>query len=106
MTAQVGAKLVVLNLSQQSDSADLLGGFRPVEAGEAFRPLAARLPQLLFRTYPKAEQHNQKFVAHLAKLTSARKWARLLEAFRLAIAKVLPPRPLSAVVPAAASCCC
>ena len=36
---QVGTKLVVLNLSQQTDSADLLGGFQPVDASHALLPL-------------------------------------------------------------------
>ena len=36
---QVGAQLVVLNLSQQTDSGDLLGGFRPVQPAEAVLPL-------------------------------------------------------------------
>ena len=36
---QVGIKLVVLNLSQQTDSADLLGGFQPVDPSHALLPL-------------------------------------------------------------------
>lgn len=39
MAFQAGAHLVVLNLSQQTDSSDLLGGFRPVEARDALAPL-------------------------------------------------------------------
>ena len=40
---QVGAPLVVLNLGQQTDSSDLLGGFRPVQPRDALLPLLARL---------------------------------------------------------------
>ncbi len=32
---QVGATLRVLNLSQQSDSSDLMGGFKPVDPGSS-----------------------------------------------------------------------
>ena len=39
----MGAPLVVLNLSQQTDSSDLLGGFRPVQPRDALLPLLARL---------------------------------------------------------------
>ncbi len=39
---QVGTNLVVLNLSQQTDSADLLGGFQPVEPRHALLPLLDR----------------------------------------------------------------
>jgi midasin len=34
-----GAKLVVLNMSQQTDSGDLLGGFKPIDPADALRPL-------------------------------------------------------------------
>lgn len=44
---QTGAKLVVLNLSQQTDSADLLGGFMPLDPQEALLPL---LPGLQVRS--------------------------------------------------------
>lgn len=44
---QVGAKLVVLNLSQQTDSGDLLGGFRPVQPAEAVLPLLDRFADLV-----------------------------------------------------------
>ncbi len=37
--SQVGTKLVALNLSQQTDSADLLGGFQPVDPSHALLPL-------------------------------------------------------------------
>ncbi len=53
---QAGAKLVVLNLSQQTDSSDLLGGFRPVQPRDALLPLLARLqarPRVL-GFWPKA----------------------------------------------------
>lgn len=44
---QVGAKLVVLNLSQQTDSGDLLGGFRPVQPAEAVLPLLDKFADLV-----------------------------------------------------------
>lgn len=43
----MGAKLVVLNLSQQTDSSDLLGGFRPVQPAEAVLPLLDRFADLV-----------------------------------------------------------
>ena len=44
---QVGAKLVVLNLSQQTDSSDLLGGFKPVQPAEAVLHLLDRFSHLV-----------------------------------------------------------
>ena len=46
-------RLVVLNLSQGTDSADLLGGFRPVEARDALAPLLPAFNDLVPRTFPK-----------------------------------------------------
>ncbi len=38
---------MVLNLSQQTDSSDLLGGFRPVQPAEAVLPLLDRFADLV-----------------------------------------------------------
>ena len=48
-----GARLVVVNLSTQSDSADLLGGFKPREAGTLCYPLVATFSQLFADTFPR-----------------------------------------------------
>jgi hypothetical protein len=39
VAALSGATLVAFNLSQQTDSSDLLGGFKPVDARDALLPL-------------------------------------------------------------------
>ena len=46
---QVGARLTVLNLNQQTDSADLLGGFKPTEPGGTLQPLLATFQDLVRR---------------------------------------------------------
>jgi midasin len=48
-----GANLVALNMSQQTDSSDLLGGFKPVGVGEALLPLLEPFGELLRRTWKK-----------------------------------------------------
>ena len=87
---QVGASLVVLNLSQQTDSADLLGGFRPVQPAEAFRPLLARFAPLFAATFSKGS--NEAFLARTSKFSQRGKWQSLLQAFKSALAKVKFPR--------------
>ena len=77
---------MVLNLSQQTDSADLLGGFRPVQARDAVLPLLDRLCDLVQRTWTHGR--NADFVARVAKLGQRRKWGALLAAMRTAISKV------------------
>jgi len=84
--AQVGARLVVLNLSQQTDSSDLLGGFRPVEARAALAPLLARFQELVADTWTRGR--NAEFLARVARVAERRKWPQLLAAFRSALRKV------------------
>jgi midasin len=47
----VGAKLMAFNMSQQTDSSDLLGGYKPVGVGEALLPLLEPFGELLRRTW-------------------------------------------------------
>jgi midasin len=82
----VGARLVVLNLSQQTDSSDLLGGFRPVEARAALAPLLAQFQELVADTWTRGR--NAEFLARVARVAERRKWPQLLAAFRSALRKV------------------
>lgn len=84
--------MVALNLSQQTDSADLLGGFRPVQPAEAMLPLASHFQELFSSTFTRGD--NAAFMARTAKLARRSKWGPLLQAFQAAIAKVkLSPCP-------------
>ena len=77
---------MVLNLSQQTDSSDLLGGFRPVEARAALAPLLARFQELVADTWTRGR--NAEFLARVARVAERRKWPQLLAAFRSALRKV------------------
>ena len=83
---QVGAKLVVLNLSQQTDSSDLIGGFKPVEPRDALFPLLEIFQRLIRRTWTKG--NNEDFLERVTKYAQRRKWGALLKAFQAAVAKV------------------
>lgn len=83
---QVGAKLVVLNLSQQTDSGDLLGGFRPVQPADAVLPLLDRFGDLVRRTWWRG--NNEEFLGRVARLAEKRRWGQLVKAFRTALDKV------------------
>ncbi|KAB8209997.1 hypothetical protein BDV34DRAFT_209809 [Aspergillus parasiticus] len=69
-------KLTVVNLSQQSESSDLLGGFKPVNIRTMAVPMLDEF------------NANQKFLSSVAKSVAAGNWARLVhlwhEAVRLA----------------------
>lgn len=60
----LGQELVVINMNQQSDSADLLGGFKPVDMKFIVAPLRKEFENL-FRSYFNVEQ-NKKFLGHIA----------------------------------------
>ncbi len=65
-----GARLVVVNMSTQSDSADLLGGFKPREAGTLCLPLLAAFAQLFADTFPR--EQNSEFAARVVRGPAAR----------------------------------
>lgn len=84
---QVGATLRVLNLSQQSDSSDLMGGFRPIDPATTVLPLLDPLPGLLQATWPKGD--HGPFLQRLQQYAARGKWAALLTALAAAGDKAL-----------------
>lgn len=64
--------LVVVNLSQQSDSSDLLGGFKPVEGRILAMPLKETFDNLFERTF--SVKKNQKFLEMVRKTFVHQKW--------------------------------
>ena len=92
VVVQVGAKLVVLNLSQQTDSSDLIGGFKPVEPRDALLPLLDTFQRLVRQTWSKG--NNEDFLGRVNKYAQRQKWASLLKAFQTAVQKVSKTAPL------------
>lgn len=78
--------LLEQNMSQQSDSADFLGGFKPVELRAICTPLLQAFNRLFSRTFPA--QANSEYLRRVQKLAENKKWAHLLHAFRMAVGKV------------------
>ncbi|KAL1883672.1 AAA ATPase midasin [Paecilomyces lecythidis] len=79
-------KLTVVNLSQQSESTDLLGGFKPVNIRSMAVPMLDDFSQLFEMTF--SAKKNQKFLSSVAKSVAAGNWTRLVtlwhEAVRMA----------------------
>ena len=88
LASQVGRTLVVVNLNQQSDTADLIGGFKPVEV----RQLAQLLLDSLFHLLPKvtSKNRNQTFLNSCKERFEARKWRALGKLLAQAVALVEP----------------
>ncbi|PWY89383.1 midasin [Aspergillus sclerotioniger CBS 115572] len=79
-------KLTVVNLSQQSESTDLLGGFKPVNIRTMAVPMHDEFVSLFELTF--SAKKNQKFLQSVGKSVAAGNWVRLVnlwhEAVRLA----------------------
>eukprot|EP00850_Spirogloea_muscicola_P002909 SM000011S19087 [mRNA] locus=s11:783175:828718:+ [translate_table: standard] len=85
LARQANVPLTIVNMSQQSDSADLLGGFKPIESQALCGPLLDTFNRLFRRTF--SYQHNHDFLARLQKFAEKSRWAHLLKAFDLAMEK-------------------
>ncbi|KAL4739308.1 hypothetical protein BDV11DRAFT_170222 [Aspergillus similis] len=86
LAALMRQKLTVVNLSQQSESTDLLGGFKPVNIRTMAIPLFDEFNSLFELTF--SAKKNQKFLSSIAKNVAGGNWVRLVnhwhEAVRLA----------------------
>ncbi|WAR08077.1 MDN1-like protein [Mya arenaria] len=72
LAQQLGHKLHVINMNQQSDSADLLGGFKPVDVRHIIKPFYEDFELLFCKTFSRKQ--NAKFLGHLQECFGKRKW--------------------------------
>ncbi|RIA85786.1 P-loop containing nucleoside triphosphate hydrolase protein [Glomus cerebriforme] len=75
--------LLVVNLSQQSDSSDLLGGFKPVDAKVLASPLKEEFDKLFERTF--SIRRNSRFLETVRKVYVANKYDKFVSLMRQAI---------------------
>ncbi|KAL5579519.1 hypothetical protein UlMin_011961 [Ulmus minor] len=80
LALRLGQKLTVLNLSQQSDIADLLGGFKPIDAQFICFPLFKEFEDLFSKTF--SVEANKKFLFRLQKHLIDKEWKMLLKGFQ------------------------
>jgi midasin len=69
--------LTVINLSTQTESADLLGGFRPVDAAIPARHLHAKFLDLFRRSFSRKK--NEKYEEELRRAMVGSRWKRVAE---------------------------
>ena len=69
---QIGKKLVVQNLSQQSDSTDLLGGFKPIEVRSLCVPLKNEFDNLFPKTFSR--KSNESFIEKVNVSYASQDW--------------------------------
>jgi midasin len=77
----LGHKLVAVNLSQQSEVGDLLGGFKPVNVRNLAIPLKDEFDELFASTGISASK-NQKYIEQLAKCIAKSQWNKASKLWR------------------------
>ncbi|KAJ4363471.1 AAA ATPase midasin [Neocucurbitaria cava] len=86
LAEQLGRKLVAFNLSQQSESGDLLGGFKPVNVRSLVIPLKDEFDDLFDMTFSRKK--NLRFVEMLGKRAAKGEWKRVCTLWREALKMV------------------
>lgn len=74
LAESMGHKLVVVNLSQQSEVGDLLGGFKPVNARTLAMPLKEEFEDLFSATGISTEK-NEKYLKRISSSIARSRWA-------------------------------
>ncbi|KAK1598724.1 ATPase [Colletotrichum navitas] len=77
----LGHKLVAINLSQQSEAGDLLGGFKPVNVRSLAVPLKEEFEDLFSATGISTTK-NQKYLEQLGKCFAKGQWAKAVKLWR------------------------
>ncbi|KAF2258858.1 midasin [Lojkania enalia] len=88
---QLGRKLVPFNLSQQSDSGDLLGGYKPVNVRNLVIPLKDEFDDLFDSTFSRKK--NVRFLEMLGKRVAKGEWKRVCILWREALKMVAAVQP-------------
>ena len=83
MAKLVGQKITVINMSQQSDSSDLLGGFKPMDSQTYVTPVKEEFDRLFAATF--SVKSNAAFIQSISKAYIKKKWSTLLQGFTNAI---------------------
>lgn len=86
MADELGKKLVPFNLSQQSESGDLLGGFKPVNVRSLIVPLKDEFDDLFGSTF--SLRKNQQFLDMLGRCVAKGQWSRVCRLWREALGMV------------------
>ncbi|CAN9315252.1 unnamed protein product [Alternaria alternata] len=86
LAEQLGRKLVAFNLSQQSESGDLLGGFKPVNVRSLVIPLKDEFDEIFDTTFSRKK--NLRFMEMLGKRVARGEWKRVCALWREALKMV------------------
>ncbi|XP_051581140.1 midasin isoform X2 [Myxocyprinus asiaticus] len=95
LAGMTGHKLRVINMNQQSDTADLLGGYKPVDHKLILLPLREAFEDLFSQTYSRKQ--NLTFLGHVQTCFRGKRWQDLLKLMdhvcKSALTKELQDKP-------------
>ncbi|XP_072559009.1 midasin isoform X3 [Paramormyrops kingsleyae] len=95
-----GHRLRVVNMNQQSDTADLLGGYKPVDHKLILLPLREAFEDLFSQTYSRKQ--NLTFLGHVQTCFRSKRWQDLLKLMdhvcKSALTKELHKKPDAALL--------
>ncbi|KAF1972308.1 midasin [Bimuria novae-zelandiae CBS 107.79] len=86
LAEQLGRNLVAFNLSQQSESGDLLGGYKPVNVRSLVIPMNDEFDVLFNTTFSRKK--NQRFIEMLGKRVAKGNWKGVCSLWREALKMV------------------
>ena len=89
LARSIGKELLVHNLSEQSDSSELIGGYRPVQMRHIFAPLASRFEAAFCSTFSRAR--NAALLDKLAVRLAKGEWKKLIQIMNGALRTVRRP---------------
>ncbi len=96
LASSLNRKLIVVNLSQQSEAGDLLGGHKPINMKALAMPMKEDFDELLGLTFPS--HTNQHYIDALGNAILKGRWSRVLtlwlEALRMIETKSGAPRKI------------
>ncbi|KAJ1295332.1 hypothetical protein BS78_01G216000 [Paspalum vaginatum] len=85
LAAWLKQPLTVVNLSQQSDISDLIGGFKPKDARSICFPLYVEFKDLFYRSFPAKE--NEAILRHCDVYVMDKNWKKLLRTLAKCVEK-------------------
>ena len=87
----VNTKLYVHNLSQMSDSSDIIGGFKPIGISSVLLPIMTQF----FLILPKLcnIKENTNLISALKQAYSTQKWEKMVDLFSKAVAELQKTNP-------------
>lgn len=79
----LGQSLTVVNLSQQSEASDLLGGLKPVTTRSLMIPVVDQFNSLFDDTF--SAKKNEKFLSSIQRFVGREQWQRVLDLWQQAV---------------------